>query len=106
VVAHRVIEVGVESIKELVNKLLCTTKTGSFADLVVIMCQRGISKSDILAYLCVLGTLLLGRARMKLTERGKCVKSWKRMDMAVRRSASLRDLMSRSLIRIMPSIGS
>jgi len=38
VVIHGVVEIGVESIRELVNKLLCATETGGFADLVVIMC--------------------------------------------------------------------
>jgi hypothetical protein len=103
---HGAVEVGVESIRELVDKLFCTAETGGFANLVVVISQCGVAKSDVLAYLRVLGILLLERARTRLTERGKHVKSWKRMDMAVRRSASLRVLMSQLSIRIVPSTGS
>lgn len=74
-VAHGAFEVGVKSIKELVNKLFCATETGGFADLVVVMCQRGVAESNVLAYLQILDMdMLLDCAKVRLTDRGKCVK--------------------------------
>jgi hypothetical protein len=53
VVGYGAFEVSVESVREVVNELFYTAKTGSLADLVVITCQCGVAKSDVLAYLRV-----------------------------------------------------
>jgi len=51
VVFHGAVDVGIESIRELVDEFLCAAEAGSFADLVTVMCEHGITKSDVLAYL-------------------------------------------------------
>jgi len=53
VVTYRVSDIGVESIRKLVDEVCCATEMCSFADLIVVMCQSGVAKSDVLAYLSV-----------------------------------------------------
>jgi hypothetical protein len=71
---YRVVEVGVESVRELVDEVFCAAETGGFADLVVIMCEGGIAKPDVLTHLhCALEILLPGCMRTAHGEGELCV---------------------------------
>jgi hypothetical protein len=47
------VEVGIESVRELVDEVFCAAETGGFTNLVVIMCKGGVAKSDIVMHLRV-----------------------------------------------------
>lgn len=73
VVAHRASDIGVESIRKLIDEVCCATEMCGFANLIVVMCQSGVAKSNVLAYLGVRKVSLFWAMRgTKLTERGKC----------------------------------
>jgi len=53
VVSHRAVDVSAESVRELVDEVFCTTETGSFPDFVIVMCEGGVAKCNVLANLRV-----------------------------------------------------
>jgi hypothetical protein len=74
VVFYGAINVSVESVRELLNKVSCATHLSGFADLVIILCEAGVAKSNVLAYLSMLRYItLLKFVNIRLTERGKFV---------------------------------
>ena len=113
VVADRPVEVRIKSLRELFDERLRATETCREPYMVVVARSRGVSQGYVVAYLYQSRVSLRegrgdgsSQAALARTDSGKCVKSWKRTEVAWRRSYSLRVRTSCPPMKISPSSGS